>query len=144
NLRAESLSWRPASSWWLVVGSVIATGLLTGNWFIAAGVLTFILIQVFRPFDFISTYLLVVGGSTFIYYEGGRLTLQMSLLTAAFALMGVNFVLVQLERGLALPWNNLSWAILAFVTWSLAAFVRGVLVGNSMKFGLIELYAVLA
>src|SRR4030095_2354106 len=90
--RTAALPWFPGYGWWALLAIVLATAFAT-NWFIALGVLTFLMVQAYRPLDFMSTMLVVTPGATFVYYEGGNLTLQLSLLSAAIVLMLVCYAL---------------------------------------------------
>jgi O-antigen ligase/polysaccharide polymerase Wzy-like membrane protein len=133
----------PELSWWLMLACVISTGVL-GNWFVAAGILVAVLVNAFRPFDFVAAYLLTTVGATFVYYEGGRLTAELSLLTGAICLMLVCYTLRNRSQILTLKWTPLTLPISAYVLLSAANFVRGVLSGHPAKSLGLELLPVLA
>lgn len=141
--RLESLRWLPEYGWWAMLACVITAGLVC-NWFIAAGVLVVLLIHAFRPFDFIAAYLLVTAGSTFVYQEGGTLTLQLSLLTGAILLMLICYLLSNRGQAFAVPWTSLSWATLAYLLLSVANFGRGLISAYPRKSVLLEVLPVLA
>lgn len=141
--RLESLRWLPEYGWWAMLACVITAGLV-GNWFIAAGVLVVLLIHAFRPFDFIAAYLLVTAGSNFVYYEGGNMMLQLSLLTGAILVMLICYVLSNRGQVFVVPWMNLSWAILAYLLLSMANFGRGLTSAYPLKSVLFEVLPVLA
>src|SRR5262245_29190252 len=104
----------PELSWWLMLACVIATGMLV-NWFIAVGVLVLLLVNAFRPFDFVAAYLLATAGATFVYYEGGKLTFELSILTGLICLMLVCYALRNRSQIFALPWTQLTLPITVYV-----------------------------
>jgi O-antigen ligase len=141
--RIESRTWMPPYSWWVVLACAIATG-LTGNWFLAAGVVLALVVYTARPFDFAVAYMMVTGGSTFIYYAGGNLTLQLGLLTGAIGLMLVCYVVSRRGESLALPRTSLTWPLVIYTLLSTANTVRGVIYGFAIKDILIEYAPVLS
>ena len=122
---------------------VLGCGFLL-NWFVAIGVLAVVLLHVFRPFDFIASFLLTVAGATFVYYEGGRLTFELSLLTGAILLMLGCYWIQNRDNLVAFPRTSLTLPILAYVSLSLANFARGLLSGHPLKALFLELLPVLS
>jgi hypothetical protein len=122
---------------------VTTTGFLV-NWFVAAGVLAVILIHAFRPFDFMSAYFLTVAGATFVYYEGGRMTRELTLLSGVILLMLVCYWVSMRGRLAAFPGTRLGWALLSYVLLSVANFGRGALSGHAPKFLFLDILPVLA
>jgi len=141
--RVESLRWLPEYDWWAMLACVMGAGLV-GNWFIAAGVLVVLLIHAFRPLDFTTSALLVVAGATFIYYEGGRLTQELSLLSLAILLMLICYALAKRSQSLAVPSTGLGWAILTYLVLSMANLGRGLVSGHGLKYLLLDALPVLA
>ena len=69
-------SWWPSWWWWATLALLLPVGMF-GNWFLAAGLLVILLVQVARPLDFLPSFLLVVTGASFVRYEAGQLTLEL-------------------------------------------------------------------
>jgi len=139
----ESAPWLPVRSWWVLLAPVIVAGLM-GSWFIAAGLLVFLLINVARPFDFVAPLLVVMAGSAFVHYEGGNLMYELKLLSVAILAMLFCYVISSRNRMLSLPWTPLSQGLLMFLAWSVANFGRGVLAGYPLKNATTELLGVSA
>ena len=133
----------PDLRWWGLLSIVIALGVVVG-WTIAAGVLFLVLVQVARPFDFLTAFLLVVGGASFVEYTGGRLTIQLGILTCGILVMLVCYMVSNRGRILVVPKTPMTWPLLCFVALSIANSIRGFLVGYSPKYLGFELIALLA
>jgi O-antigen ligase len=136
-------TWVPPRGWWAMLALVIAAGLI-GNWFIAAGLLVLMFTQMARPLDFVTAFLVVVAGASFISNAGGRLTFQLGLLTCAILLMLVVYVMSTRGRVLALPRTTLTWPVLLFLVLSIANAARGFAAGYSRRNWGLELIALLA
>lgn len=126
-----------------MLACVLATGVL-GNWFLAAGVLVVLLAHIARPYDFIFAVMGVTAGSTFIYYAGGNLTLQLSLLTAGVVVMLFYYCLAARGEALSVPRTELTLPLLVYLGLSLVNTVRGFMYGYGYKDILFEIYPVLA
>src|SRR5262245_54181281 len=140
--RAE-VTWTPPYAWWVLLAMVLAAGLVT-NWFIAAGLLVFLLANAARPLDFLPAFLVVMAGSAFVHYEGGNLAHELVLLTAGIVLMLICYVVTSGPRLLSIPWSGLTKAVTVFLLWSFGNFARGLMVGHPPKSAITELLGVLA
>lgn len=136
-------SWWPRRSWWVIAACVLAAGYF-GNWRVSAAVLLLLLVQVTRPFDFLVSVLLVVGGATFLDYQAGTLTSQLAILSAAILFMLFCYARAAPERMFSLCRSDLTRPLLAFVILSAANAIRGLLAGHPTKHLLLELLPVLA
>ena len=92
NTNAERTVWMPGWAQWMDLAALIILGLAT-NWLIAAGLLAVFLRQVARPFDFLTSYFMVTIGATFIRYDAGQLTIELSLLSALILFMLISYTL---------------------------------------------------
>ena len=133
----------PVYGVWLSLFGLIAVGLL-GSWILAAGLLMLLLRQLARPFDFLTSFLIVTVGASFIRNEGGHLTLELSLLSGLILFMLISYVVSNPGRWLALPRTPLLVPLLAYVGLTIANFARGALTGLSLKFAGLELLPVMA
>ena len=136
-------TWIPERRWWVMLAAVLAAGLI-GNWFIAAGLLVLMFTLIARPFDFVTAFLVVVAGASFISNAGGRLTFQLGLLTVAVLLMLVVYVVSTRGRILNLPRTTLTWPVLLYLALSIANAARGFAAGYSRRNWGLELIALLA
>jgi O-antigen ligase/polysaccharide polymerase Wzy-like membrane protein len=137
------MAWNPGFGAWMVLAALIAVGVL-GNWLIAAGMLILYLRQVARPFDFLTSFLLVSAGASFIRYEAGQLTLELALLSGLIVFMLVSYAVSNPSRLFVLPRTSLVLPLMAYVGLSLANYLRGLWVGSSPNFATLELMPVLA
>jgi O-antigen ligase len=136
-------AWSPPYGWWVLAAIVVAAGLIS-NWVIAAGLMLAILSQLVRPLDFLQAFLVVVAGASFIQYDAGHLTFELSILTIAILIMLFTYVVSNRTRIFALARTGLTVPLVVYLSLSLANFVRGLLVGNSAKFAALQLFPVLA
>lgn len=143
SMGTASAPWVPEFRWWLLLGTVLIVGLVS-NWAIAAGVLLIFLAHVVRPFDFLTAFLLVIGGATFVAYTAGGLTFQLGILTCVILLMLMCYALSNSGRILRIPRTPLTWLLLCFLGLTLANTARGLLVGYSRKYVGLELIPLLA
>jgi len=127
----------------MAVVALIVVGMIT-NWWIAAGLLVVVLRHVAQPFDFLASYLLVTIAAAFIRYEGGQLTVELSLLSGLILFMLASYAVSQPGRLLTLPRTKLLLPLLVYVGLSIANYFRGVLVGQPAKYATLELLPVLA
>jgi len=141
--RVEQAAWMPGWASWMTLVALIAIGMTT-NWWVATGLLVVFLRQVARPFEFLSSYLLVTLAAAFIRYEAGELTIELSLLSGLILFMLASYAVSQPDRLLTLPRTKLLLPLLVYVGLSLANYVRGLLAGYSAKFASLELLPVLA
>ena len=136
-------SWWPSWWWWATLALLLPVGMF-GNWFLAAGLLVILLVQVARPLDFLPSFLLVVTGASFVRYEAGQLTLELSLLTVVILFMLGCYALSRRGDAFGFPKTGLLLPLLLYFTLSLANCVRGLMVDNPPKYVMIELLPVLA
>ena len=139
---APTQRWMPHYGWWVMLAMVIAIGML-GNWALASFALVVLLVHTFRPFDFMASIMLVTTAATFVYYEGGRLTFELSVVSGTIVLMLVCYALFKRKLEIDLPVTKLTWAIVAYVLLSTLNFARGVLSGYGMKYLLLDFLPVL-
>lgn len=132
----------PGWSWWAMLGAVLACGFAV-HWGIAAALLFVLLAFAARPFDFLTAYLLVVSGASFVTIAGGTLTYQLGFLSIGIVLMLAFYVLATPGRVFALAATRLTWPLLAYLVWSLINAARGFLLSDRRYVG-IELIAILA
>jgi hypothetical protein len=125
-----------------MLAAVLTAGLMT-NWIVAAGLLFVILVQVFAPLDVIAGYLLVTAEASFIRYEGGKLTVELAILTGAILVVLGFYVLARGSRSLTLVRTGLTVPLLAYSALSLANAVRGNLLGYVPKDVGIEFFPVI-
>lgn len=141
--RIATAPWIPGYRWWAMLAAVLAAGLI-GNWAIAAGLLVLLLAQVARPFDFVTSFLVVVTGASFVFNEGGGMTSQIGLLMFAVVPMLACYVFSMRGRALSLSRATLTGPLLAFVLLSIANAVRGLQAGSPARNVGLELIAILA
>ena len=141
--RVESPGWIPSWGTWAILAAVVGTGLLL-NWAVAAGLLVLLMVQVARPLDFLVAFLLVTGGAAFVYYQGGRLTFELSLLTAAIVMMLICYVVSHRDRLFTIPLTTFTIPLLVYLTLTFLNLLRGVILGYPLKSVGIELLPVLA
>lgn len=134
---------RARSGSWLLFAAAMTLGVAVHP-IAAVALLAFTALQVVRPLDFTSAYLLVVTGASFINYTRGRLTFELSLLSLGLAFVLFVYGLRRHERLLALPVTPLTTLLAPWMLLTLANFVRGVLAGNSTRYAGLELLAGLA
>lgn len=126
-----------------MVACVLIAGFLV-NWVVAAGVAAFLLLQLARPFDFFPAVLLVVGGSTFLDYESGTLTLQLSLLSATILFMLFCYGWSRPGEIFSVCRSDLTGPLGLFLMLSILNAARGFFVGHPPKAILLELMPMLA
>lgn len=133
----------PSLGWWLVLGVAI-TLYLAVSWIAAVGWLALMLIHRLRPFDFVTTYMMVVAVGSFVNYTAGQLTFEMSVLTVFLVFMLYCFVLSRRRDALAAPRTPATVPVLLYLLLTLVNFARGIVVGNSARYAGLELIATLA
>jgi O-antigen ligase len=143
NERSGISGWMPSSTEWAMLAAVLAVALI-GNWLIAAVLTVLLIVQIARPLDFLTAFLLVVGGASFVFYEGGRLTLELSLVSGAVLWMLLCYVLSRRGRVLAVPRTSLTVPLLLYLALALISAARGFLSQYSPRYIGIELLAALA
>jgi len=143
NSRVLSPAWFPAYSWWVMLACVVSAGFFI-NWLVASVVLVVMLAHAFRPFDFMVAFCLTVAGATFVRYDAGKLTHELSLLTGVILLMLMCYTISMRGRLVVFPGTRLGWALLSYVLLSMANFGRGILSGHSNKFLLLDVLPVFA
>lgn len=133
----------PSLALWLMTALVMGTGFFL-SWAIAGALLVLMLAQVARPLDFMTSFLIVVGGASLVYNEGGGLTYQLGLLSVGILVMLGCYLLATRERALSIVRTPLTWPILAYVGFSIANAARGILTGYSPKWVNLEFLPALA
>ena len=141
--RTAASPWLPGPGWWAGLTAVIGTGIVA-NWAIAGGLLAWLLVQRFRPFDFVVAFLALVAGGCFVAGAAGGLTYQLSYLTVGVLVMLACYVIAMGRDVIGVPWTSMTMPLLFFGTLSIANTVRGVLAGYSSKYVFLEAYPLLA
>lgn len=141
--RAAAPPWLPGPGWWACLAAVIGVGLL-GHWAIAGGLVAWLLVQRFRPLDFVFSYLVVVAGGAFVMITGGGLTYQLSYLTAGVLVMLACYALVKGRDAFGVPRTTMTLPLLLYFGLSIANTLRGVVAGFSLHYVLLEIYPILA
>lgn len=135
----------PGIGWWLLLGAMLALHLsLALGWLAALGLLAFVLLQRWRPLDFTSAYLMVVAGASVVNYGRGALTFELSILSGGILFMLFCYWAEFRDRALGITHARLTLPLALFVGLTCVNFVRGGIIGNSMRFGGLELIAALA
>ncbi len=134
----------PDERWrWPLLFGLVALALLVHP--LAAFIVLIVLaLQRVYPLDFMTAYLAVVTGASFINYTRGHLTKELSLLTLGIVFMLVCYTLRRGERLLAAPRTALTIPLILFTVLTVLNFVRGILMDNSRRFAGLELLAGLA
>ena len=132
NVRVEMSPPMPSAWLWLLLATALAL-LVLGSWALSVAFLALILAWKIRPFDFLSSFLVVIAGSSWINNVGGRLTAELGLLSVAVLIMLVTYGVTERSRLLALKRSSLTLPLFLFVGWTLVNVVRGVLAGYSAK-----------
>ena len=133
----------PPLGWWLLLLLVLALALFV-HWIAAVAVLALAIVQRARPFDFLTSYLMVVTLGSFINYGSGRLTYEMWILTAFLTFMLYCYLLSRRWDALVVPQTPATKPLLLFFALTVINFIRGLVIGNSARFAGLELIACLA
>jgi O-antigen ligase len=133
----------PPLGWWVVLGVAIALYLAVG-WIAALGWLALMLAHRLRPFDFLTSYLLVLAGGSFVNYTTGTLTFQMTIITIFIVFMLYCYVLSRRRDSLVVPRTPGTMPLLLYLGLTFVNFGRGLLIGNSGRYAGLELIAALA
>ena len=139
---ADSI-WLAKPSWWASLAAVLGAGLLV-SWWIGAGLLVWLLAQRYRPFDFVLAFLVLVAGSTFVANEAGGLTYQLSYVTAGVLVMLVCYASTVPGHLLGVRHTGMTTPLLLFSGLSFINIARGLVVGHSPKYVLLEAFPLLA
>jgi O-antigen ligase len=140
---AASARALPHLGWWLLLGAILAAGILVG-WTVATALLLVALAQRVWPLHFQLAYVGVVAGATFVDYTRGFLTPQLSLLSLGILFMLFCYLLPGPRPPLTLPRSLLTVPLVAYLALSLFNFARGVVAGNSLRYAGLEILSVLA
>ncbi len=140
---ARLLRALPDLRWWALLAAVIAAGFVAG-WAVAAGVLFLALVQIARPLDFLTAFLLLVAAATFIDNTTGGLTRQLAVLSVLILLMLVCYTVSNRGRALSLARAPLVLPVAAFLALSLLNAARGVLLGHSPRYIGLEMIGLLS
>lgn len=147
NLPAQEGAARPwpveGTAWWLLLAVVLAL-FLGVHWIAALGVLAFAVVQRARPLDVLASCLMVVGGATFINYTRGGLTYELSLLTLGILWMLFCYVMAFRGEMFVVRRAAVTVPLLCYLGLSLFNFLRGLAVGNSLRYAGLEILAALA
>lgn len=133
----------PGWGWWLLT-AVVLGALLAWGWIAALALLAFLLIQRARPLDFLTSFLVVIAAASVVNYSAGRLTAELSILSVVLIYMLFCYVLYQRRMAIRIPQADLTRPLLLYAGLSLFNFGRGMLAGNSWRYGGLELLAMLA
>lgn len=134
---------RPSLRWWVLLALALVLGFALGP-LAAFALLTIVTLQLVRPLDFFTAYLLVVTGASFVNYTRGGLTGELSLLSVGLLFMLFCYTLRPGRRLLAAPLTPVTLPLLLYLGLSCANFVRGLLAGNSPRYAGLGILAVLA
>jgi len=132
----------PPVGWWLVGLAAVAAS-LTVHPLAGIGLLVLVIIQRARPFDFLTSYLVVTVMGSFIVSTNHTLTAQLTVLTGYIVFMLYCYVLERRWDSLVLPRTPATRPLLLYVGLSLVNFVRGMAIGNPWRYGGLELFMVL-
>lgn len=113
------------------------------HWIAGVALLLALLSQRLAPLDFFVAYFVVVAWASFIDYTQGHLTAQLSLLSLALVFMLYCYLIARRRRLLALRTSPLTLPLLLYLALTFVNVGRGLLAGNSMRFGGLELLAAL-
>ena len=130
----------PHLGWWALLALALAL-LLTLGGIPAAAALALLIVQRARPFDFLTSCLIVVMWGSVIDYTTGQLTLEMSLLSIALVYMVFCYVLWQRADLLSFPSTPITRPMLLYQGLTLINFARGLMAGNSARYAGLELIA---
>jgi len=135
----------PGIGWWLLLGVALGLHLaLPFGWAAGIGLLFFVLVQRFRPLDFSLSFLVLVAGASIINYARGALTFELSILTGVILFTMFCYWTEYRERSITITHARLTVPLLVFMTLTCLNFVHGMVVGNSPRFGGLELLAALS
>ena len=109
-----------------MIGLYIAWGPIA-----AVAVLAFLLIQRLRPFDFLTSFLIVMIAGSIVNYSAGHLTAELSVLTVGLLFMLFCYVLAMGRNLATITHAKMTPALLSYGLLTLANFARGLIVGNS-------------
>jgi len=132
----------PSWPWWLLGIGAVALSLFVHP---AAGVLVVVLavIQRARPLDFLTSYLVVVALGSFVNYGNNTLTFQLTVLTGFLVFMLYCYLLQRRWDSFVVPRGPATAPLLIYIALTAANFVRGMVSGNSPRYGGVELVAML-
>lgn len=133
----------PPVGWWILLAALLALHLTLGIG-AAAGVLVVVLLQIFLPFDFLTSYLLLVGAASIVNYSRGRLTAELSILSVVILFMLWSYFYTLRSRAFSLRRSPVTLPLVLYLGLSLINFARGMIVGNSPRYGGLEILSVLA
>jgi O-antigen ligase len=140
---AERLRHPEALAWWSLLLVVLGLFFVV-HWAAAVAVLAFVILQRAHPLDFLTSYLLVLAGSTFVDYKAGTLTWQLSLLSLCIVFMLFCYLIAYGREAFVLRRSPLVVCLLLYVGLTTLNFVRGIVIGNSARYAGLELLAMLA
>ena len=133
----------PMALYWALLGAVLAVHFLIGPWWaLAVGGLG--LLQIWRPLGFLPAYLMVVAGGSFVDYSQGHLTSELSVLSVGILFMLFCYLLAMRSEAFTLPRAGLTVPLAGYLGLTLLNFLRGMVVGNSLRYAGLELIAALA
>jgi O-antigen ligase len=132
----------PPAGWWLVGLASVAASLLVHP-LAGLAVLALVIIQRARPFDFLTSYLVVTVMGSFVVYTNNTLTAQLTVLTGYIVFMLYCYVLERRWDSLVLPRTPATKPLLVYLGLTVANFVRGMAMGNPWRYAGLELFIVL-
>ena len=123
----------------LVIALYVAWGPIA-----AVAVLAFLIVQRVRPFDFLTSFLIVMIAGSIVNYSAGHLTTELSVLTVGLLFMLFCYVLAMGRNMATITQSKMTAALLSYGLLTLVNFARGLIVGNSPRYAGLELIAMLA
>lgn len=133
----------PPVTWLVALAGALA---LTAafNWTFGLAFLLLLLTQTLKPLDFFVSYLLLVSAASFVDYTRGTLTPQLAVLSVVIVFMLVAFGWNMRSEWLTIRRAPLLLPLVLYLGLSAINAIRGLLIGNSLKYGGLEVIAVCA
>lgn len=144
-MRTESLRLPllPSLPWWLLIGVSIPLAIFVSP-IAGLGPILFFVVQRARPFDFLTSYLMVVVIGSFIDYGGGQTAFQMTILVSFIVFSLFCYVLSRRWDSLVFPRTVATTPLVVWFALTVANYFRGLVIGNSFKFANLEILAAMA
>lgn len=133
----------PPVHWWVFLLALLSIGVFF-NWVAALALFLFALIMRAKPLDFLTSYMIVVVAGSFINYGSHSLTAQLTVLTGLIAFMLYCYVLARRWDALVIPKTPATLPLLLYCGLTFINFVRGLAIGNSVRYAGLEILACLA
>jgi O-antigen ligase len=139
---AAVLATPTANAWpWTdgILAGAVTVVLLAWGPLPAAVLAGMLIVQRFRPADFLTAFLLVVVGASFVDYTQGQLTPQLRFLSVGLLFVLACYALGSARPVLRVPRTELTVPLSLYLGLIGVNFIRGVLVGNSLRYAGLEL-----